>query len=236
METGFIYGLASSSDGVIRYIGATKQPIEKRLYYHIEDSKRYGSLKCEWIKSELSIGNKIDSIELDAVPLSEIKKWEVEYIKLFKSFGAKLVNSNRGGDGGCFVKSVIEKLSSHRRGKRLPEQHYINLLESTRKRFGKAEDRRNGDRKYRRKAATQKVSRKGIKRPNLNRPVNQISISGDLIKEWPSLSEACNTLKIQMSCIIKCCNPDKLYKKPQSTAGGFKWSYNKPSNHDDQKN
>ena len=220
METGFIYGLSSTRDNVVRYIGATKRSLNIRLYHHHEDLKRYDSLKCQWMKSELADGFKISALEIDEVCLDEIKNAEVQYIKLFKSFGAKLVNSNRGGNGGDFIRSVIEKLASHRKGKPLPLEHYNNLKKAMTAKYGTLEERKLRPKKSRKKIISE--------RSNKNRVINQFSLDGNFIKQWTSISEISSNLNLHRSCIIKCCNKynkEKNYIKPQLTAGGFNWEY-----------
>lgn len=49
----------------------------------------------------------------------------------------------------------------------------------------------------------------------------QLTKDGELIKEWVSANEAANTLGINVSNIVRCCNHKPNYK----TAGGYKWEY-----------
>lgn len=51
------------------------------------------------------------------------------------------------------------------------------------------------------------------------KPVLQLSLDGEVIKEWPGAAAAGNALKIDISSICKCCK-GKLKK-----AGGFLWKY-----------
>ena len=52
----------------------------------------------------------------------------------------------------------------------------------------------------------------------LSKKVLQLSLSGDLIKEWPSINE-CERNGFDHSNICKCCNGKR------KSAGGFKWCY-----------
>jgi len=96
----FIYGLSSTNNPeLIRYIGKSNNP-NKRLMAHLTASKTKKTYRDKWINSEIEKGNKIHIKVLLCKPESEIYNWEKEIIKLYKSFGAKLVNGNEGGLGG----------------------------------------------------------------------------------------------------------------------------------------
>jgi group I intron endonuclease len=89
-----IYALKNGDQ--YKYIGQTRFDIEKRFKEHINDKKI--SKKTSWIKSLKSKGI-IPTIELidTADTFEECNKLEIHYIKLFKSFGALLVNGTIGG-------------------------------------------------------------------------------------------------------------------------------------------
>jgi hypothetical protein len=57
-----IYGLCSTKNGVIRYIGQTKQPLQSRLTQHLAEAARSrGNSRCHrWIRKELSAGHSIE--------------------------------------------------------------------------------------------------------------------------------------------------------------------------------
>lgn len=61
----FIYGLYSTDDGVIKYIGKTKYMLSKRLREHINGALKRNckTHKDNWIRNVYSNGYKID-IEL----------------------------------------------------------------------------------------------------------------------------------------------------------------------------
>lgn len=52
-----------------------------------------------------------------------------------------------------------------------------------------------------------------------SKPVLQCDISGNVIREWPSITDASNTLILNNCGIIKCC------KHEQRSCGGFLWKY-----------
>ncbi len=105
-----IYSLASSENPeLIRYIGYTgeKNPRD-RLWGHTYESRRSKrknlkrTHKINWVNSILEKGYKIiqEILEDNIISEIEVKNKEIQYIKLFKSFGAYLVNETIGGGGG----------------------------------------------------------------------------------------------------------------------------------------
>lgn len=117
-KISFIYGLSSTNNPeLIRYIGKANNP-HKRLITHLSKSKSKKTYRDKWIFSELKKGNSINIKILLCKPESEIYNWEKEIIKLYKSFGAKLVNGNEGGLGGTNpTKEVREKMRQSKLGK-----------------------------------------------------------------------------------------------------------------------
>lgn len=111
----YIYYLHRGDD-IPFYIGKTKNNLNKRLNSH----------KCIQ-KCDVFI------VSVDEVPDQEWKFWEKHYISLFRSWGFKLENRNKGGNGpsGGYVlseetKQKISKANSKPKpkgfGKKLSEQ------------------------------------------------------------------------------------------------------------------
>ena len=61
-------------------------------------------------------------------------------------------------------------------------------------------------------------AKKGIPNIKQSKTVLQLSLSGDLIREWPSVSE-CGRNGFSQSAVCNCCNGKKTQYK------GFKWEY-----------
>ena len=94
-----IYGLASSQDGKIRYVGQTMGRIGRRLDGHISDALRYkdkGRVK-KWIRAVIRRGYEVIVflIENDVVLHEAEKRW----IAFYRRHGASLTNSTDGGEG-----------------------------------------------------------------------------------------------------------------------------------------
>lgn len=159
-EISFIYGLSSTNNPeLIRYVGKSNNP-NKRLIAHLLASKTKKTYRDKWIFSELEKGNSINIKILLCKPESEIYNWEKEIIKLYKSFGAKLVNGNEGGLGGKNPsKEVREKIRQSKIG------NTWNIgkspSEETRKKVSAA---------HKGKPKHTKESKQKLREINLNRP------------------------------------------------------------------
>jgi len=176
-------------DNIPFYVGKTNNPTD-RLKNH---KKKLGN-------------NNITLVVIDNINDDEWKFWESYWIHQFKSWGFNLTNKNKGGGGPERYteeqkqkmrkpkpKGFGEKISKYQKGSIKPrsEQHRINLSKSTKG--------RNNEWNY--------------------KTILQYDLEGNFIKEWSSLKEAGNELKIQRSSISYC-----LLKK-YKTAGGFVWQY-----------
>lgn len=90
----------ASSPEVVRYIGYTKKRLKTRLNEHLSESRYKRTHKDKWIQKVLTVGDSIVIIEMDSSEgVYDIKEKEKDAIKVFKEFGANLVNGTEGGDG-----------------------------------------------------------------------------------------------------------------------------------------
>lgn len=115
-----VYGLSSSeSPDVIRYVGITSGPLQKRISHHRNYPKKHRNKRASWVGSILSNGFDLSVVVLDSViGGDEAKRKEIEYIKLFKAVGAKLVNGTSGGDGVRDYKPTPETIERMCQAKR----------------------------------------------------------------------------------------------------------------------
>lgn len=115
-----IYALSSSNNPQnYRYIGQTTQKLNRRLSNHISEAmrnKRFNH-RVNWIRKQLKLNNVIIITELDEVSSEIWKETEINYIKLFKSFGAKLINSTNGGEEGLNKNAIKKSLETKRKNK-----------------------------------------------------------------------------------------------------------------------
>lgn len=110
---GYIYGLTSTeTPSCIMYIGASVNP-KQRLISHISEVKKYPHLrKSAWIREVRNRGFNVSIYPILCVPIDQIYEKEKETIKLFKSFGAPLVNDTVGGLGGALGQSINKKIAA----------------------------------------------------------------------------------------------------------------------------
>lgn len=96
-RTTFVYGLASSEDGVIRYIGQTTRSLRVRLAGHMREARKTDTRRARWIRAVLAGGHKVV-----LRPLVTGARWnetEMALIALYRRRGFDLVNTTIGGQG-----------------------------------------------------------------------------------------------------------------------------------------
>ncbi len=150
-----IYGLYSTKDGVIRYIGQTmQQPLHRRLVQHLAEAARPpGTSRCHrWIRSVVRSGYGI-GIELieSGCPWDDAEK---RWIALYKSkYPGRMTNLSAGGSGYVGKRSMATRMKmrkpkseSHKarmRGRQMSTEHKAKLAQAN---IGNAKGRgeRNG--------------------------------------------------------------------------------------------
>lgn len=102
-----VYVLKEPDGETVRYVGLTSN-YKERIRQHLKCHKKYRV--NSWIKS-LKLNGLLPISEIidDAKDLNEARIKEIQYIKLFKSFGAILTNLTDGGEGTKGIKCSEEK-------------------------------------------------------------------------------------------------------------------------------
>jgi len=123
-----VYGLFTSADEQVRYVGQTVSPLQTRLRHHLGLARR-GKISAlfSWIRKHERIGETIEIKPLvrDAVQ----HETEIQVIAFFKDAGANLVNSTIGGEGIVGLPRTPEhqkKIADAQRGQKrgpLTEEH-----------------------------------------------------------------------------------------------------------------
>lgn len=226
-NTALIYGLASSRDfSNIRYIGKTIQPLQKRLYGHLFDSRREETYKARWIQKELREGYKIKIAQIDEVWEEDWDFWEIFWIAEYYRKGYKLTNIDAGGHQ---TDNMVEIIALTIKGKYIERftsigsaARYFNLSEK------KIADNVRGEHRYVKNNVFIKASEYDpnkdysidkSKRTDRWKPVYQYSLSGEFIKEWSGAKEVCDTLKIPRGVLGNVLNGRQLSSR------GYIWSY-----------
>ena len=98
MKTTYIYMLLDPRTDLVRYVGKTIQPPEKRLNAHMNE--RSNCHRVHWLQQLKSLGLKPELIILEEIkgewPWQESERY---WIKYFKTLGHVLTNNTSGGDG-----------------------------------------------------------------------------------------------------------------------------------------
>jgi len=196
----------------IRYIGKTTMNFDKRLKYHIEDSKKLGTHKRYWIQSLLKQNINPIIEQIDIVPNKEWQFWEIHYISLLKHWGFNLTNSTDGGDGNnnqIYTKETRKKLSIRFTGDKNPF-------------YGKKHSEETKKMLKHKRQFQNNVNFSELLKCNKERrrPVLQYEKDGTFIKEWKSIGEAEKAYESRAS-ISKCCNGGT------KTSQGFIWKFKK---------
>src|SRR3990172_2869921 len=90
-----LYGLCDPTTHELRYIGQTSRNIKHRYAQHLYANNK--SKLCQWIKGLLYQGLKPEIFELEKVPVIEWEFWEIWWIAYWRSLGASLLNTSKGG-------------------------------------------------------------------------------------------------------------------------------------------
>ena len=129
-----IYGLKLKNMDEIRYIGMTSKIIESRLDEHIKYTSKLKHKNANWIKKHK------DNIEIilieDNIDTKEgAFNKEIQYIKLFKSFGANLTNGTLGGEGNL-TQETKDKISKSSKGRIQTQETKDKISKTTKGRKG----------------------------------------------------------------------------------------------------
>jgi len=219
MNKTFIYTL-SDSNGIVRYIGKTDDP-KRRLREHLYESKKKPkNHRHYWIMTLINKNEEPVLDIIDYVPSSDWEFWEIFYISLFKGWGFNLVNETNGGETGTGMLGKKHKKESKEKirlansgenhynyGGKLTDEHKSNLSKSL-------------------SGVNNPFYQKKHKEETLNKirkPILQYSIDGTFLKEWISIKDAEDKLKIHS--ISSACN-NRL-----NSVGGFVWKFKENENY-----
>lgn len=101
METVFIYVLIDPRNDQVRYVGKSKDPVD-RYRNHYNSARDKNTHKRNWINNIRKDGLRPELLIIDEVELDDWVFWECFYISLYKSYGFNLINYTSGGDGSTF--------------------------------------------------------------------------------------------------------------------------------------
>jgi hypothetical protein len=232
-EKTYIYILKDGDD--IRYVGKTSYP-KQRLYCHIKESNSGKSThKINWIKSLIKINRKPELLIIDEVDICDWRFWEKYWITQFRCWGFKLTNLTSGGDGltgykhtELSINKMKKKFIENPNYNKSSDKKYIidrdllynkyiieNLsMPKLSKLFGCSQttvfrNLKDNDISKDKDSWKDQLS-------NGKKEVIQYDLSGNFIKEWPSVMEV---KKEYSGNISSCCRGESL------SANGYIWRY-----------
>ncbi len=234
MKNTFIYSLSHPITKDVRYIGKSNRP-RNRFNNHLNEVS--SSRKSRWVQSLRRNGLIPEFHIVDEVPVLEWEFWERHYISLFESWGFDLTNLNEGG-AGAIGKPTSEETKQKQRiaklGKKQTPEHIEKVrqsqlgkkqpLEAIKKTAAANRGRKNSQEMKDKLSALFKGKKRDpeavLKMAETNkRPVLQYSLSGEFIKEYPSIKDAKNELAPTnngLSCHLK---------GKRKSWQGYKWEY-----------
>lgn len=195
------YILADPFMGLPRYVGKTWNTLKFRLRRHLREREETQTHKNNWVCSVVSRGEK-PQIKLIAEHVCvDWQLFEKHYVKLFKSFGAHLVNGTDGGDG-CHghTQEVKEKISKANKGKRkfFSKEHRKKISESLKGRKLSEEHRRNISKSQSRKPLSDEHRRKISKTKMGKGHSSETRLK--MSKLWSEASPSCRRRRMRKFC------------------------------------
>lgn len=127
----FIYTISCPVSGLVRYVGKTNNTKE-RFRKHLSENNQ--TKKSRWIKGLKNKGLKPVFEIIDECTECDWQEKERQYIKVFKSVGANLLNEMPGGEGGATMKGKklskeqVQKIIDSKIGKANPSTAITNKL------------------------------------------------------------------------------------------------------------
>lgn len=208
-----IYALKCPFDNIIKYVGKTVMPLNKRLLGHVSTALRKKHLKGkhEWFRRV-----RESDLQIEIILLEECENWierEIYWIDYYSQQG-ELYNKTRGGEdfvfkthhnpwnkgGGVYTPEMIEKMRVSHLGKKDSEETKKRKSEAA---IGKPKSPNVG------LAAKERCSKSTL----------QYTLQGEFLKEYTSVSSASIQTEINSSDVSMCCT-GRI-----KTAGGFQWRY-----------
>ena len=232
-----IYTLTDPRDGLIKYVGKTKNSLIRRLQCHESDarSRKTRNPNINWIKSLLSDGFHPIIEEIEKVDDAEWEHSEMFWIGQLKAWGFELKNMTIGGDRGgdwtgkhhsIETKAKIGKANEGSKngffGKTHSPEHKkkLSLLAKNNKGRKMSEAAINKLKNHvRSEDHKRNLSLSLLNNPKLTKKIYQYSMDGKQVAIWDSMKLAAESMGKDSSPIVAVC------KGKRKTAYGYVWSY-----------
>lgn len=228
MVTGYIYKITCKKNNKV-YIGQTIQPLEQRLYHHLDDAinkdynyafanaiRKYG--KENFIIEEIERRTCKDKKELK-IKLDETEK---ENIKKYNSY-LEGYNSTLGGDGTIGYKLSKEhkdKIRKAMMGRKHTKESIEKISKAHKGKIISEEIRTKISKTVKAKTTPEHLKKMVEASKEVNcKQVAQYTLEGELLNIYPSLIIASMKTKVSKAGIGMNCNGQR------NSAGGYCWRY-----------
>ena len=229
METTNIYVLIDPQTKLVRYVGKANN-VPQRYKAHLNIARKHQVHKLNWINSLKNKGLKPIIEVIDVVPINEWIFWETYWISQFKTWGFNLINYTEGGDGSTFGNKT-----SFKKGQK-PWNYGTAKPKILKSNVGKTENSIKNQFKpgfipWNKGSKGYSTSKKGQflsettkikisnslkgKESNKKRIIKQYNKNMELIKEYPSITEAVFITGIK--------SISNALTSRAKTAGGYIW-------------
>lgn len=135
---------------------------------------------------------------------------------------AKMSASHSGEKHRCWGKHLPEitrkRIGDANRGRKLPEWQKEHLRAINTGRVATEETKQKMSRSQQGHPVSEETKQR-IRETKVSKPILQLTIAGEILNEWPSVTSAEQANGLDRSQIRKCC------KGELKTSGGFAWAY-----------
>lgn len=187
--------------------------LKENTVFYIGKSKH---IKSRFNRHKITYGNDIELLELDNVKNKEWLFWEKHYISLFKSWGFKLTNQNKGGGGATRLsKEARRKITLGKMGKssghKSRNKGRIVTETENKKRSLALTGIKRSDEVKKKMALIRKQKKLKAK------PILQLDKNLNIINEFQSITDAVNETKVK--------GIGNALTGLAKTAGNYIWKY-----------
>lgn len=225
-----IYTLSCPISKEIRYVGITKNTLQKRFSQHLVE--RRNNKRKSWFSSLKKQGLLPIMELLDEVDDSMWADEEKFYISYFRYLGFNLVNMTEGGDRIEMTAEIRAKISRGHLGKVISEVTRQKLrLANKEGRCGNrgikmTESHKEILSKYMKNRVISNETRKKMSESKVKRKIVKFDLNDNVIEEYNSISECAKINNYSKGNIIKVCKHKTRKDGTRcKTAYGYKWEY-----------
>jgi group I intron endonuclease len=208
-----VYKIQSPSGKV--YIGQSWN-IKKRISDHKRTmSNKHRKLNASFLKYGVNshLFKVVHILPYD-ISQEDLNTYEVFYMELYRDCGVRLLNIKEGGNGfGKHSEETKKIISEKRKMQIFSEESKLKKSQSLKKVIKTKEWIEKIAASQRGKKISYEIRKKAMK------PILQLGLNGDVIKEWDCSRIAAKELGTTETNICNCLT------KRSKTAKGFKWAY-----------